>query len=212
MSAGEASSTWRSTPQPATLQQRDGQGAGSNSAGCVTSQTRCAGAEIAKRRSLGSLHKPFGAEQHPHPSSPDGAQRRGIGQQQAGQASASSQVQAGALGEGRGGRLQAWRVGEGQGSRRNMVLWVWAASILTPCFGSPAVQFCPLSMVDMCDCKPPLTLGVQLAAAKEVGLLQRPTLQLAGRQVEGAAVDGLELTQPPAEGGKGCGAQPTKPH
>lgn len=42
------------------------------------------------------------------------------------------------------------------------------------------------------------TLGIQLAAAKEVGLLQRPAVQLAGRQVQGAAVDGLQLAQAPA--------------
>lgn len=95
-----------------------------------------------------------------------------------------------------------------------MVLCGQAAGFVPSCFARPAVAvpLCPLSMVHMCDCKRSLTLGVQLAAAKEVGLLQRPTLQLAGCQVEGAAVDGLELTQPPAGGGNRCGAQPTKPH
>lgn len=96
VSAGEASSTCRSTPQPATL--RQGRWAGTlswSAGGCATMH----GSSIKELLLQGCKAS--------HMRPPDGPQRGCVGQQQAGQAGAACEVQADALGQGGRRGLQA---------------------------------------------------------------------------------------------------------
>lgn len=184
LSAELASSTWRSSPQPDTLQREQACVQG----GCLSGAL--ASAPAAGRNSTGQ-------------GAPDRLQRRGVGQQQARQAGAAGQVQAGALGQGGRHRLHACR---GKATRPG--LWHPAHPP-----GTVALHACKTVTNDGWAAPGTRTFRVHLAAAKQVEHLQRRAVQLAGRQAQAAAVDGAQLAQAPARGeGREVQSAGTHPH